>query len=121
MAGKGIKQVFATRLTDVDTVDREGVGTLRIEGTRWYKYVQINNSTGTSAGVAGDLAYGIVEFVESGRDRTGGYGGARREAARRSAQDRGHGGWQGSRAEAGHGATDRAREGADPSRHRGAG
>ncbi len=55
MAGKGIKQVFATRLTDVDTVDREGVGTLRIEGTRWYKYVQINNSTGTSAGVAGDL------------------------------------------------------------------
>lgn len=52
---KGIKQVFATKLTDIDTTDREGVGTVRIEGSKVYKYCLIKNTTATVAGAAGSL------------------------------------------------------------------
>lgn len=59
----GIKKVFATRLSDVDVVDREGVGTIRIEGNRVYKYLKILNVTATVAGVAGDaIGYGADKY-----------------------------------------------------------
>ena len=52
---RGMKQVFVTRLTDIDLTDKEGVGSLRQEGNSWYKYVQIKNHTATVAGAAGSL------------------------------------------------------------------
>ena len=52
---KGIKSIFATKLTDVDTTDVEGVGTIRQEGNKVYKYCNIKNTTATVAGVAGTL------------------------------------------------------------------
>lgn len=54
----GIKQAFASKLTDVDTVQRDQLGTLRFEGNKVYKYVKLQNTTATVAGVAGDtVAY----------------------------------------------------------------
>jgi len=50
----GIKQVFASKLTDVDTVKRDILGDIRHEGNKWYKYVEMFN-TETIAGNAGDL------------------------------------------------------------------
>jgi hypothetical protein len=46
----GIKKVFITALTDVKTVDKEGVGTLRFEGARVYKWVQFSGTTAVAAG-----------------------------------------------------------------------
>jgi len=58
---QGIKKVFVTPLTAVDSTDKEGVGTLRFEGDKIYKYVQIKNTTATVAGAAGDpVAYFAV-------------------------------------------------------------
>lgn len=57
----GIKKVFVTPLTAVDSTDKEGVGTLRFEGDKIYKYVKIQNTTATVAGAAGDpVAYFAV-------------------------------------------------------------
>lgn len=52
---QGMKQVFVTKVTDVDTVDKEGIGSLRQEGNKWYKYCRIQNETATVAGGAGTL------------------------------------------------------------------
>lgn len=51
----GIKQAFASKLTDVDTVAREALGTLRFEGNKVYKYVKLKNVTATVAAAAGSL------------------------------------------------------------------
>lgn len=51
----GIKQAFASRLTDVDSVAREQLGTIRIEGNKVYKYVKFRNVTATVAAGAGSL------------------------------------------------------------------
>jgi hypothetical protein len=51
----GVKKVFVTRLTDVDTSDKDGVGTIRFEGANVYKYVQVKNHTATVAGAVGSL------------------------------------------------------------------
>jgi hypothetical protein len=59
---KGFKQTFITRLTDVWANDRDGVGSIRIEGNKVYKYVQIMNSA-TVAGAAGDM---VVYFAATG-------------------------------------------------------
>jgi len=57
----GIKQAFASKLTDVDSVAREALGTLRFEGNKVYKYVELRNVTATVAGVAGNgVAYGAA-------------------------------------------------------------
>jgi len=56
MAG-GQKKVFITRLTDTSTSDLEGVGTLRWEGNKCYKWVQYNAGVGNVAAVAGRVAY----------------------------------------------------------------
>ena len=68
--GTGHKVSFITGLTDTDTVDVEGVGTLRWEGNKCYKYVKFNNGAGDVASIAGDVAY---YYGVSGDAVTGGY------------------------------------------------
>ena len=53
----GAKKTFNTRLTDTSTVDKEGVGTIRWEGNKCYKWVKFNNGAGNVASVAGNVAY----------------------------------------------------------------
>lgn len=53
----GLKRVFLTALDDVSTSDKEGVGTIRFEGNKIYKYMQYLGGTVTTAGVAGEVAY----------------------------------------------------------------
>jgi hypothetical protein len=63
---KGIKQIFATKLDDVDTSDVEGVGTIRYEGNSIYKYVKIAHDGDTVAGAAGDpVAYEAVNGYDN--------------------------------------------------------
>lgn len=59
----GMKRVFATPLTAVETTDKEGVGTLRREGNKEYKWVLFKNTTATVAVVAGDpVAYAVDKY-----------------------------------------------------------
>jgi hypothetical protein len=53
----GIKKVFLTKLTETSTTDKEGVGTIRFEGNKVYKWVKFNNGAGNVASVAGNVAY----------------------------------------------------------------
>lgn len=61
----GLKRVFLTALTDVDSTDKEGVGTLRFEGNKVYKYVKLQNTTATVAGAANTVcAYGLSGIAD---------------------------------------------------------
>ena len=51
----GITQIFQSKLTDVDTIQRDILGVIRQEGNKWYKYVAFKNTTATVAGAAGTL------------------------------------------------------------------
>lgn len=51
----GLKRVFVTPLDAVDTSDKEGVGTIRREGNKTYKYVKLQNVTATVAVADGDV------------------------------------------------------------------
>lgn len=51
----GLKRVFVTPLDDVATSDKEGVGTIRREGNKTYKYVKLQNATATVAVADGDV------------------------------------------------------------------
>lgn len=54
----GIAQVFQSKLTDVDTVQRDPLGSIRFEGNSIYKYVKVLNVTAAVSGAAGDpVAY----------------------------------------------------------------
>ena len=53
----GIKRVFVTPLDDASTTDKEGLGTIRWEGNKCYKYILYENGTAAVAGVAGEVAY----------------------------------------------------------------
>jgi len=60
----GIKRIFATQLSDLDTFDKEGVGTLRQEGNKKYKYVRFVPGTATIAIVAGTaVAYKTISSM----------------------------------------------------------
>lgn len=59
----GMKRVFVTPLDAVNTTDKEGVGTLRFEGNKIYKYMQYVEGTAAVDGVAGEVAY---YFEDSG-------------------------------------------------------
>lgn len=50
------KSIFVTRLTDTSSQDLEGVGTIRQERNKQYKWVQFNNGAGNVAAVAGLIA-----------------------------------------------------------------
>src|SRR3990167_5123208 len=49
------KASFITKLTDVDTSDKEGVGTLRYENGKLYKYVKYDDGTDNLDLVSGDV------------------------------------------------------------------
>lgn len=53
----GFKGTFVTPLTEVSTTDKEGLGALRFEGNKCYKYVQYVEATAATDGVAGEVAY----------------------------------------------------------------
>lgn len=61
----GAKKTFITKLTDTSTTDVEGVGVLRWEGNKCYKYVQYDTGAGSVAAVAGQVAY---YYLASGYD-----------------------------------------------------
>ena len=56
-AGKGIKKIFSTSLTETSTNDEEGLGAIRFEGNKVYKWVQYDTGAGAVAAVAGNVAY----------------------------------------------------------------
>ena len=56
-ANAGIKKIFATQLSDLDTFDKEGVGTIRQEGNKKYKYVRFVPGSATVAITAGKAVY----------------------------------------------------------------
>lgn len=43
-AGNGVKQIWASGLLEIDTYDKNGIGAIRIEGDKVYKYV-LNSDT----------------------------------------------------------------------------
>ena len=60
----GFKTTYITKLTDVDTTDKEGVGTLRWEGGKCYKYVKFVDASDTA--VVGDgLGYVADAYPEN--------------------------------------------------------
>ena len=85
-ADSGIKRVFATALTETNATDVEGVGVIRFEGRKIYKWVKYNNGSGDVAAIVGDCAYyyGVAGDAVTGgyedsvvtMDRTDGYLGA---------------------------------------------
>lgn len=49
---------FVTPLDEVSSTDKEGVGKIRFQGGKWYKWCKLQNTTATVAVVAGDaVAY----------------------------------------------------------------
>ncbi len=54
---KGAKKTFLTRLADTRTTDDEGVGTLRWEGNKCYKWVKYNAGSTPVTCVADEFAY----------------------------------------------------------------
>ena len=69
-SAKGIKRIFATALTETSTIDLEGVGAIRREGNKTYKWIKYNNGAGDVASVVGDVGY---YYGVSGDAVTGGY------------------------------------------------
>lgn len=61
----GKKTTFVTKLTETSAVDKEGKGTLRQEGNKWYKWVQYNTAAGAVAAVAGNICYYTKDDVAS--------------------------------------------------------
>lgn len=59
----GLKSTYLTPLTEVSTTDKEGVGTLRCEKNKWYKWVNLKNTTATVAAAAGTL---VAYFAATG-------------------------------------------------------
>lgn len=57
----GQKQVYVTALDQAYTTDEEGLGTLRWEGNKCYKWMQYEESTAAVAGVAGEVAYYLAD------------------------------------------------------------
>ena len=49
-----MKKVFVTKLTDTSTTDLEGIGVIRFEGAKVYKWVSYDAGTGSVAAVAGN-------------------------------------------------------------------
>lgn len=59
----GAKKTFLTKLADVNSTDKEGVGVLRWEGNKCYKYVKHMHTGATVAGAIGDA---VVYFAVTG-------------------------------------------------------
>lgn len=52
-----MKKIWATRLTDTASTDKEGIGAIRFEGAKVYKWVKYNSGSGPVAAVAGNVCY----------------------------------------------------------------
>lgn len=66
----GLKRVFLTPLDTVDTSDKEGVGTIRFEGNKVYKYIQYSEEAAAVDGVAGEVAYYVAATGYAANDVT---------------------------------------------------
>jgi len=53
----GMKKIFVTKLTDIKTTDVEGLGTIRFEGNKIYKWITYSEEAAAVAGVAGEVTY----------------------------------------------------------------
>lgn len=62
---KSMKKIFETRLSDVNSTDKEGVGVLRFEGNKIYKYVKYNNGAADITAVANKV---VVYHGDDGYD-----------------------------------------------------
>lgn len=62
-----LKEIFVTKITDVDTSARDTVGDIRWENNKKYRYTKVANTTATVAGVAGDP----VACVKAATDAAG--------------------------------------------------
>ena len=56
----GMKKIFVTKLADVKTTDVEGLGTIRFEGNKIYKWVTYSEEAAAVDGVAGEVAYYVT-------------------------------------------------------------
>ena len=63
----GIKKIFATSLTEILTSDVEGLGTIRREGNKTYKFIKYNNGTVNTEGLAGHF---VTYFGIAGHDNS---------------------------------------------------
>ena len=54
MGNESMKKVFQTKLTDTSTTDLEGIGVIRFEGPRVFKWVKYEAGSGSVAAVAGN-------------------------------------------------------------------
>jgi len=54
-ADSGIKKIFATGLSETSLTDMEGVGVIRFEGNKVYKWVKYDDGAGNLDIVAGDV------------------------------------------------------------------
>lgn len=61
--GAGLKQVWMSPLTEVNSVAKEVLGAHRYENGKWYKYVNLKNTTATVAAAAGSL---VAYFAATG-------------------------------------------------------
>ncbi len=52
-----LKRIFETGLADTASEDKEGLGTIRFERNKVYKWVQYDTGVGGVAAVAGNVAY----------------------------------------------------------------
>lgn len=57
MGLESMKKVFVTKLTDTSASDLEGLGVLRFEGQKVYKWVTYNSGSGSVAAVIGNAVY----------------------------------------------------------------
>lgn len=57
-----MKKIWATRLADVNSTDKEGIGALRFEGAKIFKYVQYSDGAANLVGASGD-AVGYVTYT----------------------------------------------------------
>ncbi len=64
-AAGGLKQVFVTGLTQTSLVDLEGIGTIRFNNGKWYKWVKYIEGAETLDIVVGDvLVYTALDGYE---------------------------------------------------------
>lgn len=59
----GLKKIFVSGLTETSLIDLEGIGTIRFEGSKVYKWVKYNDGSANLDIVSGDS---LVYVAESG-------------------------------------------------------
>ena len=57
MGNESMKKVFVTKLTETSSKDLEGIGVIRFEGAKVYKWVSYNKGTDSVTAVIGNAVY----------------------------------------------------------------